>query len=109
VRVGIHLGDIVEEADGDLMGDGVNIAARLQAGFQRYAARRRELIAAQYDALLAEAGITPEMIAADKAARAERNYGGRRPGAGWKPGLHRPRGARLWEAYLRAIAQAEGR
>ena len=31
VRVGIHLGDVVEEADGDLMGDGVNIAARLQA------------------------------------------------------------------------------
>ena len=28
-RVGIHLGDVVEEADGDLMGDGVNIAARL--------------------------------------------------------------------------------
>src|SRR5271166_2030923 len=29
-RVGIHLGDVVEEADGDLMGDGVSIAARLQ-------------------------------------------------------------------------------
>ena len=29
-RIGIHLGDIVEESDGDLMGDGVNIAARLQ-------------------------------------------------------------------------------
>jgi TolB-like protein/class 3 adenylate cyclase len=29
-RVGIHLGDVVEETDGDLMGDGVNIAARLQ-------------------------------------------------------------------------------
>jgi hypothetical protein len=28
-RVGIHLGDVAEEADGDLMGDGVNIAARL--------------------------------------------------------------------------------
>ena len=27
-RVGIHLGDVVEESDGDLMGDGVNIAAR---------------------------------------------------------------------------------
>ena len=27
---GIHLGDVVEEADGDLMGDGVNIAARLE-------------------------------------------------------------------------------
>jgi TolB-like protein/class 3 adenylate cyclase len=29
-RVGIHVGDIVEESDGDLMGDGVNIAARLE-------------------------------------------------------------------------------
>ena len=28
-RIGIHLGDVVEESDGDLMGDGVNIAARL--------------------------------------------------------------------------------
>ena len=30
-RVGIHLGDVVEEADGDLMGDGVNVAARLES------------------------------------------------------------------------------
>ena len=29
-RIGAHLGDLVEEADGDLMGDGVNIAARLE-------------------------------------------------------------------------------
>jgi adenylate cyclase len=29
-RVGIHLGDVVEESNGDLMGDGVNIAARLE-------------------------------------------------------------------------------
>jgi TolB-like protein/class 3 adenylate cyclase len=29
-RCGIHLGDVVEESDGDLMGDGVNIAARLE-------------------------------------------------------------------------------
>jgi adenylate cyclase len=29
-RIGIHLGDVVEESGGDLMGDGVNIAARLQ-------------------------------------------------------------------------------
>jgi TolB-like protein len=29
-RVGIHVGDVVEESDGDLMGDGVNIAARLE-------------------------------------------------------------------------------
>ena len=30
-RIGIHLGDVVEEGDGDLMGDGVNIAARLES------------------------------------------------------------------------------
>jgi adenylate cyclase len=29
-RIGIHLGDVVEESDGDLMGDGVNIAARVE-------------------------------------------------------------------------------
>jgi hypothetical protein len=29
-RVGIHLGDVVEESDGDLMGDAVNIDARLE-------------------------------------------------------------------------------
>ena len=27
-RAGIHLGDVVEESDGDLMGDSVNIAAQ---------------------------------------------------------------------------------
>ena len=35
-RVGIHLGDVVEENDGDLMGDGVNIAARLPGGRQAW-------------------------------------------------------------------------
>ena len=29
-RIGVHLGDVVEEVDGDIMGDGVNIAARLE-------------------------------------------------------------------------------
>jgi adenylate cyclase len=29
-RVGVHVGDVVEESDGDLMGDGINIAARLE-------------------------------------------------------------------------------
>ena len=29
-RIGIQLGDVVEESDGDLMGDGVNIASRLE-------------------------------------------------------------------------------
>jgi adenylate cyclase len=30
-RIGVHLGDVVEEADGDLMGDGINIAARIES------------------------------------------------------------------------------
>jgi adenylate cyclase len=30
IRIGIHLGDIVVQQDGDVQGDGVNIAARLQ-------------------------------------------------------------------------------
>src|SRR5450631_2695605 len=30
-RIGIHVGDVVEESDGDLMGEGVNIAARLES------------------------------------------------------------------------------
>jgi adenylate cyclase len=30
LRVGVHLGDVVEESDGDLMGDGVNIATRME-------------------------------------------------------------------------------
>lgn len=31
LRVGLHVGDVVRQDDGDLMGDGVNLAARLQA------------------------------------------------------------------------------
>jgi adenylate cyclase len=30
-RIGVHLGDIIEKPDGTVYGDGVNIAARLQA------------------------------------------------------------------------------
>jgi len=30
-RIGIHMGDLIEKADGTVYGDGVNIAARLQA------------------------------------------------------------------------------
>src|SRR5262245_52970846 len=30
-RIGVHLGDLIEKNDGTVYGDGVNIAARLQA------------------------------------------------------------------------------
>jgi adenylate cyclase len=39
LRIGIHLGDVVEESDGDLMGGGVNIATRRE-GICEPAARR---------------------------------------------------------------------
>ena len=29
-RIGVNLGDVVVEGDGDLLGDGVNVAARLE-------------------------------------------------------------------------------
>jgi adenylate cyclase len=35
-RVGIHVGDVMVESDGDLMGDGVNIAARLEGHRQAW-------------------------------------------------------------------------
>ena len=35
-RVGIHLGDVVEKNDDDLMGDGVNIAARSSRASSRF-------------------------------------------------------------------------
>ena len=30
-RIGVNLGDVIEEADGTTYGDGVNIAARMEA------------------------------------------------------------------------------
>ncbi len=58
-RVGIHLGDVVEEADGDLMGDGVNIAARLE----HLAQPGGVLISgAAYDQLQGKLDVVPEFV-----------------------------------------------
>ena len=38
-RVGIHLGDVVEESDGDLMGDGVNPRPGLERFCERLSLR----------------------------------------------------------------------
>ena len=55
-RVGVHLGDVVEEADGDLMGDGVNIAARLEGIAKPGAICLSEDAYRQVDALIGSAG-----------------------------------------------------
>jgi len=46
-RAGIHLGDVVEENDGDLMGDGVNIAARLEASPSSERSAFRKMLSAK--------------------------------------------------------------
>ena len=53
-RVGIHLGEVVEESDGDLMGDGVNIAARLEgiARARRYLCSPSRLTGKSRDGLI---------------------------------------------------------
>ena len=58
-RIGAHLGDVVEEADGDLMGDGVNIAARLEGICgRRHCVCRRTLSPAERAARCAGAAIS---------------------------------------------------
>ena len=53
-RIGIHLGDVVEEPDGDLLGDGVNIASRLRAlpSLARYAFPRMPIDRCDQDSIL---------------------------------------------------------
>jgi len=57
-RVGIHLGDVVEEADGDLMGDGVNIAARLEGVAAPGAVRRAPSVSPRTPIVRLAAGST---------------------------------------------------
>ena len=61
-RIGIHLGDVVEEDDGDLMGDGVNIAARLegiaQAGAICLSEDAYRQVSARLDMIVADLGPT---------------------------------------------------
>src|SRR3954449_8779894 len=61
-RIGIHLGDVVEESDGDLMGDGVNIAARLEGVAQPGAICLSEdayrQVKARLDLAISDLGVT---------------------------------------------------
>ena len=100
-RIGINLGDVVREADGDLYGDGVNVAARLEqlaepggivvsgtaydhlqgkldCGFERLGERRLKNIERPVRAYRVElgAGSRPAAAAATAAARQARH---RRP------------------------------
>jgi adenylate cyclase len=61
-RIGIHLGDVVEESDGDLMGDGVNIAARLEGiaapGTICLSEQAYWLVKARLDIAVSDLGVT---------------------------------------------------
>src|SRR6187455_3390214 len=61
-RIGIHLGDVVEESDGDLMGDGVNIASRLEGvaapGAICLSEDAYRQVKARLDLLVSDLGIT---------------------------------------------------
>src|ERR1700722_916661 len=89
-RVSVHLGDVVEEADGDLMGDGVNIAARLEGICEPGAICLSEdayrLVKARLDLAVTGLGpmqlkniAEPRLFAASR--RASPSEGGASPGA----------------------------
>ena len=65
-RIGIHLGDVVEESDGDLMGDGVNIAARLEGIAER---RERSVFPRTPIGRSRDGSISPSPISARRNSR----------------------------------------
>jgi adenylate cyclase len=93
-RIGIHLGDVVEEIDGDLMGDAVNIAARLEgicepgavclsgAAYEQVRDRVRETFIDLGEKPLKNVGRPVRVygVAPDRAAGAEPARPGKRPG-----------------------------
>ena len=78
-RIGVHLGDVVEESDGDLMGDGVNIAARLEGVAEPGAICLSEdayrQVKARLDLTVSDLGAT--------SAQEHRRAGARLLAAGW--------------------------
>ena len=60
-RIGIHLGDVIEKPDGTVYGDGVNVAARLQAladpGGVAVSEAVRGIVAGRIDAAFSDRGI----------------------------------------------------
>jgi len=59
-RIGVHLGDVIEKSDGTIYGDGVNVAARLQAlaapGSVIVSDAVRGIVAGRVDAVFSDRG-----------------------------------------------------
>jgi class 3 adenylate cyclase/TolB-like protein len=114
-RIGIHLGDIVEKADGSVYGDGVNIASRLQAmadpggiivshavqeatahriqlAFEDLGEQRVKNIATPVQAFRLSGGLSPQAPPPDPQSGPPRGSGTRRT---W---LAAPRHWRIWLA-----------
>ena len=100
-RIGIHLGDVVEESDGDLMGDGVNIAARLEGIAQPGAICLSEdayrQVRARLDLAVSDLGADP--------TQKHRRAGARLFAAGRAPRPAKPRGVEP-SAHGKAVPSA---
>lgn len=90
LRMGIHVGDVVEETDGDLMGDAVNVAARLEGMCAPGGLVLSEDAYRQVRDRIAEAFVDLGEQALKNIARPLRVFGhaALSPEAGAKPGAH---------------------
>ena len=107
-RIGVNLGDIIHEDNGDLFGDAVNVAARLE----QLAEPGGVLVSGTaYDHLQGKVGLPLEFLGEQRVKNIERPVrayrvvlAARRMRARWRPGTRR-----RWRLAVARIGRARGR